>query len=410
MNPATAALCVLSLGIGLAIGYLAGPRIGADDGPTPSLATALDEEDLLIRSQLLGQFLETLGPENLEQSLETLHAKRVGMTDQELRVFMLAWGRFDAAGAFSWARAQDTDWSNRLEKAAVFAWGFRDPRGALAELETLPESAEKSGRRGKKQESPSLGDDLISGWRVNGDVAGLTAHLISMPASREREKITNNFLAQLGKEGPEAIIAWTDAIPEDAEGGFKRLAFNRAAGAIAQTDVRMATRWYEAHRGKDYTERALSVIARRWIDFHEPVELFTWLADLPPLPGKDFDPEQARAIGKGMKWWLRRDPDTAQQWLSTFVVVPAIYDQAIASLSQYLLKQSPEFAVKWADRIQDRELRTETLSKGLGRWRRKDKEAAEEWLATAEVSDGIRNRILNESNRPGNRVRKRKTP
>jgi hypothetical protein len=386
MQSATVALCAVSLAVGIAIGYMGLGAIGGDLRPdVPSLSDALGEEDLLIRSQLLGRFLQTLGPENLEEALASLNAGIVGVTDQELRIFMLAWGRFDPPGALRWAWAQDTDWAPRLEKAAFYAWGFRDPQAALTELETRA----SSGKRGS-----SLEKELISGWRVNGDVDGLTAHLISMPASRERETMVSALLAQMGKEGPDVVIAWADAIPVDGGQSFKQLAFNRGVSAVARTDARAAADWYEAHREQDYAVRALAVIARRWVDYHEPTELLVWMGDLPPIPGRSFDAEQAHGIGQGMKWWLRRDPDAAQRWLGSFSAVPAVFDPAIASLAQYLLKQNPESAVAWADRIQHEKLRSETLTKSVGRWWKRDKDAAEEWLATAELNDEARAKIL----------------
>ncbi|MDE0884344.1 MAG: hypothetical protein OSB70_02295 [Myxococcota bacterium] len=389
-------LCVLALGVGFAAGYAAAPKFSDPVAETPALVEALQEDNLLNRSLKLGQFLQTLGPDNLDESLVTLRENRVGVSDQELQVFMLAWGRFDPAGAFRWARAQEADWRSRLEKAATYAWGFIDPHSALQTLKSVPS-------KGVGKAGATLDNDLVAGWRVNGDVAGLTAYLISLPASRERESMTTHLLAQIGKGGPEAVIAWADAIPEDANGGFKRVAFNRAAGVVAHANDRLAAEWYERHRGRKYTERALPVIARRWIDYHEPTELLGWLAGLPPLPGQTSDPEQIRAIGQGMKWWLRRDPSAAGEWLNSMVVIPWVYDPALASMAQYQLKQSPEIAVYWAGRIQGDTLRSETLIKSVGRWRRRDREAAEKWLAEAEISEELRASILAAKEKPRTR-------
>jgi hypothetical protein len=397
-------LGVFALGVGIAIGALmAGPGAMGLGAPTPSLEAALREENLLVRSQMLGQFLDTLGPANLEDALEVLHANRVGVTDQELRVFMLAWGRFDAPGAFQWAQAQDSDWSGRLKNAALYGWGFRDPHAAVAELETLPPS-------GGRQGSPLL-TELMSGWRVNGDVDGLTAYLISMPSVRQRETITSHLLAQIGKAGPEAVIAWANAIPENAPRGFKRIAFNRGVGAVAKVDPRLGASWFEENREKGFSEGSLGVIARRWIDHHQPADLFVWLGGLPPLPGEAFDGERSGATGQAMKWWLRRDSDAALAWLDAQDPIPPEYDPAIASLAQFLVKKTPDVSVYWADRIQDPELRSSTLIKSLGRWRRRDPAAADEWIATADLTDEVREQALKTGNvRPKGRPQRPRRP
>jgi len=395
MTKSMSLLCVLALGVGFASGYALAPQSSvAPEAPT--LAEALQEEHLLHRSRKLALFLQNLSPENLDESLESLRGNRVGVTDQELQVFMLAWASFDPAGAFRWAGEQEVDWRSRLEKAAAYAWGFVDPHAAVQVLQSVPPQKVARG-------STSLESELVAGWRVNGDVEGLTAYLVAMPASRERESMTTNLLAQIGKGGPEAVVAWADAIPVDAGGGFKRVAFNRGAGVVAHANARLAAEWYEKHRGQEYTQRALPVIARRWIDHHEPTELFDWLVGLPPLPGQNSDPEQIHALAQGMKWWLRRDPSAAGEWLNSMEVIPGIYDPALASMAQYQLKQSPEIAVYWADRIQDGTLRAETLLKSVGRWRRRDPQAAAKWLAEAEISEELRASIMATDAKPRTR-------
>ena len=394
MNAASVALCVVSLGLGLALGYGLAPDSGGTSQDSADLTEALAEENLLLRTGMLVTSLEGLNPESLEDYLAALHERRVGVSNEELRVVMLAWARFDAPGAFEWAMAQDSDWSARLQKAAAYAWGFVDPHAASAALASLPESGAKK--------SP-LKVELMAGWRVNGDVAGMTAELIAMPLGRDRENMTTALLAQVGKKGPEAVIAWADAIPVDANAGYKRVAFNRAAGVVAKADPEQAARWYETHRGNDYTEEALGVIARRSIDHHDPEVLFAWLGAMPPLPGNAYDSEQAHALAQAMKWWLRRDPKAAQAWANGFEEIPAIYDPALASLVQFHLKQNLPFAVEWAMRIQNEKLRSESLVKAARRWYRRKPEEAGEWLATAEISDEDRARIVAPSAKRGGR-------
>jgi hypothetical protein len=386
MNSVSMALCAGFLGLGVIIGYGLAPELS--QGNAPDFATALGEENLLLRSGMFSASLEGMNSDNVDEFVVKLQNGRVGVTDQELRVFMLAWARFDAPGAFAWAKEQNSDWSSRLSQAATYAWGFADPQAALVALADSPEGGTKR--------APMSGH-LMAGWRASGDVPGITTYLMAMPNSRERETMTSTLLAEIGKKGPDAVIAWTDAIPEDAEGGFKRIAFNRASGVVARADPELAARWYEANRDKEFTEKSLPVIARRSIDHHDPAALFVWLAELPPLPGEEFDSERFHAIAQAMKWWLRRDPEAAQAWVNSFSEIPAVYDPALASLSQFYLKKNPDIAVRWAISIQDETLRSEALVKGVSRWRRRDSQAAEEWLAVAEISESDRARIVAKS-------------
>lgn len=388
MNARSAAACILALAVGIAIGYAVAPDTGARKSAPVSVAAALEEQDLLVRSGMLATALEVLEPGNLDDALAALSAERVGVTDQELRVFMLAWARFDAAGAFEWAAAQGSGWSRRLQEAAAYAWGFTDPQAALGVLETMPTEQ----RRGRAR-SPWM-SALMDGWRVSGDLPGITAQLISMPPSRQRETLTTAVLAQIKKQGLDPVIAWVEAIPLDAAGGYKRLAFNRAAGVVAHADADRAARWYLAHQGQPYTEKSLPVIARRWIDHHDPPALFPWLAQLPAPAGQEVDLEQSLAISQGMKWWLRRDPDAAQAWINGLEPVPVVYDPALGSLAQFYLKKDPNLAAHWALQVRDEKLRTELLVRAMRRWTQKDPEAAAEWLAAADISPEARERIM----------------
>ena len=269
MNAMTGAACVVALVLGVALGYTLAP--GTDlSGPAP-LTEALAEQNLLIRSGMLAAALENLNAENLDEALAALDAKQVGVKDHELRLFMLAWARFDAAGAYAWAAAQESEWSDRLQEAAAYAWGYADPQAARKVLDEAP-----TGRGGRS----ALTAALMAGWRVNGDVSGMTEQIIAMPPSRQRETLTTALLAQIGKQGLDPVVAWFDGVPVDAEADYKRLAFNRAVAVVARADVQRSTELYLAHQGQPYTENALGVIARRWIDHDEPATLFPWLAEL----------------------------------------------------------------------------------------------------------------------------------
>ena len=382
MNAMTGAACMAALVLGVALGYALAP--GADLSRSIPVADALAEQDLLTRSGMLAAALENLDAGNLDEALAALDAKQVGVTDTELRVFMLAWARFDAAGAYAWAAAQESEWSGRLQEAAAYAWGYADPQAAIEILSDTP-----TGRSGR---SP-LTAALMAGWRVNGDVSGMTEQIIAIPPSRQRETLTTALLAQIGKQGLDPVVAWLEGIPVDAEADYKRLAFVRTMAAVARRDVQRATELYLVHQGQPYTENALGVLARRWIDHDEPATLFPWLAELPAPQGQTVDPEQSRALSQGMKWWLRRNPDEAQAWVNGFDPLPVVYDPAVGSLAQYYLKEHPNLAAYWATQVRDEALRSETLVRAMKRWMRKDPEAAQEWLATAEIDPETLKRI-----------------
>ena len=70
------------------------------------------ERHALARLYLLTRFLRALGPAALPAALAEVEAHRVGITADQVRLFMLAWTRFDAPGAFKAAQNWPTRWKN----------------------------------------------------------------------------------------------------------------------------------------------------------------------------------------------------------------------------------------------------------------------------------------------------------
>ena len=177
MNLRTLFLCVVSglIGFGDAHLSIAGPAPSSMTPPgrlspraasgSPSLESfeaAIDDNNPLTHSLAYSAFLRTLSPENLDGALAILAAHQSDVSEQDLRVFMMAWSRFDAPGAFDWARTHDTTKNNPLLQAASFAWGYRDPRAAIAKLDAIGEDP--------KQSPPY--SQVINARAKNGDVEG----------------------------------------------------------------------------------------------------------------------------------------------------------------------------------------------------------------------------------------------
>ena len=64
-----------------------------------TLSAALSERDPLERTYLLTSFLRTMRPEDVPALLVEVEKHRVGIDAEEVRLFMLAWTRFDGPEA-----------------------------------------------------------------------------------------------------------------------------------------------------------------------------------------------------------------------------------------------------------------------------------------------------------------------
>jgi len=378
-----AALWIATLGVAGWLGHQltldrsSEPRAEVPGEFAVRLSAALRDRDVLTRTHRLSEALLELDERNVEAAVAILETQRRGVTEGEVRLFMLAWCRFDPAGAFAWADAWPGPWRNTLVRMALFAWAFHDPESAVeafSGMEPPPRS--------------ELHASLISGWARSEDKAGLTEYLFSRPPSSKRSKFIGVLLAELTKEGPEAIATWAEGVPVEAPYQAKATAFLTAGGALAQYDPSHASEFYEAHQQFDYAQPALNTISRRWVDHHEPAMLFEWLFSLPP--GEAV----TEAVETGFGRWWRKAPEDARAWVLAAPSTEAL-DPAVALFALQLSRISVTRAAEWAERIHDEALRRRTLAPILRQWSREDGAAAREWMKAHDVPQELQRELLN---------------
>jgi hypothetical protein len=378
-----AGIWVSTLVLFIGVGYQLGAR-NSEEHSEPEfdvatrLSETLSERDMLTRTFNLSELLQFLDAGNVTQAAEVLEARRIGVTAFEVRLFMSSWCRFDPEGAFAWADAWRGPWRNTLSNAAVYAWAYHDPEGAADAFATLD-----GARRGELRAS------LIAGWARSGDTTGLTDHLFSRPAGKERSRFIGVLLAELiqREDGPGRIRVWAESVPLDAPHQARETAFLTAGGALAQNDPTNAVVLYEAHKDSEYAHPALRTIARRWVEFHDPPALFEWLVTLPPGQARDD------AIEAGFKRWWTQSPAAARTWLIESPL-DAPLDPAVAVMAIAVSRSSPRKAISWADGIHDPEMRRRTLIPILRLWIADDRRAARAWMGEHSVPSEIQRELL----------------
>ena len=379
-----ATIWVLTVGAAIGVGYQLADR-SSGSMPPPSAArgvqgrisNALRDRDVLTRTYYFAEALQDLDADNIGAAVAVFEAQRVGVTEGEVRLFMLAWCRFDPNGALAWASAWPGRWRSTLERVAIYAWAFRDPRGALDAMSTM----EGVRRQGLRQ-------SLVSGWARSGDTAGLTDYLFSRPASSERSKFVGMLLAELIQKGPRAVRNWAESVPADAPHQAQATAFRLAAGNLAQSDPSHASALFEAHQEFEYAQPALETIARRWVDYHDPLELFAWLFGLPASEAR------SHAVSAGFSQWWDASPRGARAWLQAEPPSEAL-DPALAVFARQESRASAARAIEWADRIHDEALRRRTMTPILRQWGRRDRAAALAWMNAHSVPKDVQREILN---------------
>ena len=345
------------------------------------LGAALQERDAVSRLHALSGYLQQLGPENLDAAREVLVANQVGLSREEIRLFMLAWSRFDPSGAYGWAAAYPTRWRTQLMGEALYAWGFRDGPAALRAVEAIED----------EDLVLRLRPLVMEGWLGSGEREAASAYVASVSDPKRRRRLTFALAGETLRDGPAAVRAWAESIQDDAPNGFKQGAFYHAASALARDDPRGAGAWFVAHRDAWYSQGSLDVIARKWAAHHDPVAAFAWLEGLPAAEGERAS-ELSTAMEGAFRTWLHADAKSAEAWLTSALPDPRL-DGAIAELVRTTAQKAPAHAADWAARIEDPNQRRRSFQIVGRNWLSSDPAAARSWLE-ADVPEDLRQGIL----------------
>lgn len=349
-----------------------------DSGDSPDrFAAALDERDPLERAHLFARSLKELGPDDVDEATAALAARQYNLGETDLRLFFLAWARFDAEGAFAWASAATARSSKRkLENTAMYAWAYRDPRGARQALEALDAERQRS-----------LRSDFVQGWAHNGDIDGVTDFVFSLPKSELRPRFATNIVLAIKSRGLDALVQWAEAVPESGSGFDKDVAFRTAVVALVEADPPRAIRFFEAHQDRAYAPQAIKALATRWVDYHAPTDLIAWLLTLPP--GKTRDDGMRAGFGR----WFESDPPAATAWLVAADDDPAL-DPAMAVMASHESRVSATEGLAWAEKIHDSKMRQQVLIPILRRWAQDNPRAVRDWMAENDVPEEVREVIM----------------
>ena len=298
MKLETAMVAILALGAGFGLGRATAPTPESELSTLASFQRALDDPDWLTRSYRFSGFLKDLDPETLPEALKALEPHLSWLVTDELRVFMLAWSRFDAPGAFEQALVA---WPRQLRRtaggAALYAWAFRDPTAALEALDAV--------------ESPELKEfmeaRLIAGWAHGEHRASALEYVASLHEGPRRFAYLGTLAWELAKEGPEAVMRWAEAVP-DFSRRYKAAVFLKASSTLASSDPPATAHWLAGHLDRDYTDGALKVVARSWATSDPPAAL-DWLTSLPAGERRNG------AVSNAFRVWHERSSWDAERWL-----------------------------------------------------------------------------------------------
>ena len=369
--------------------YLVNGEISAED-----MEAAMRElgqiNDPLLRQKLLAELIENLTPDNAKAAFLALRESQPrGMFGRggngELSLLANAWGRLDGEGAMAAlkeiaAEEPDRDRGGRgggrgpggLGRemiGALSGWASVDDASAIAYLDTVED--------GREQAMAGVG--IVRGLLMNG-VSGAMNFVESMAGGedgggRAQEMYMAMIAGEVLEQGDEAAKDWVNSV-NDPE--LKSGALTRVAMELMEGDREGTGDWLASFGDDEAAVSAVSRFSDSW-SREDPQAVLEWADQLNGAA-------KAEAYEEAIESWAREDSSAAGTFLSN-LPASAERDSATGAYATRVSREDPVVAMEWAGSISDEQLRQEVTVEVAQDWYRIDRAAAEEWIATSNLSD-----------------------
>jgi hypothetical protein len=301
------------------------------------LGAIFKDGNLIERRLAFAEMLKQLTPDNARQLREQI--AHMSQDSAEFREFHYAWGAI--AGDEAILHGKDTP--KRDMAASLAGWASEDPQSAMAYFDNLSAEEQSDGTHMKWGAAFGLAD-------ADPQLAAEFAVERSQSGDKDADKMIHIAAAAALKSGDqEEVTQWASNIPE---GDLQNTAFQRIAGDYAKED---------------------------------PAKAVEWASNLPEGEGKNH------AVGSSFHQWANRDPKEAANAISTLPIDQQ--DSATYGYATSVVHKEPAAGVQWAANIKDPEARTNAMVDTGRVFYRRDREAAQEWLATSNLTEDSIQRI-----------------
>ncbi len=301
------------------------------------LGAIFKDGNLIERRLAFAEMLKQLTPDNARQLREQI--AHMSQDSAEFREFHYAWGAI--AGDEAILHGKDTP--KRDMAASLAGWASEDPQSAMAYFDNLSAEEQSDGTHMKWGAAFGLAD-------ADPQLAAEFAVERSQSGDKDADKMIHIAAAAALKSGDqEEVTQWASNIPE---GDLQNTAFQRIAGDYAKED---------------------------------PAKAVEWASNLPEGEGKNH------AVGSSFHQWANRDPKEAANAISTLPFDQQ--DSATYGYATSVVHKEPAAGVQWAANIKDPEARTNAMVDTGRVFYRRDREAAQEWLATSHLTEDSIQRI-----------------
>jgi hypothetical protein len=366
---------------------------GAAGSAVPeALDAALNDPDPYARARDLGALLPRLDATAIPEVERVLDQRRLDLGAVEYELLVRFWAHHAPADATAWAFKRASPLYKRaLARAAIEIWAEADPPAAVAAVErALPESDEGVAR--------TVEMALVKGW-FQTDRPGLEEYIYGLGSGVKRQRALYAYALTLAaSEGSDAAIAWAESIPDD-DRRYKLEVTRQMMSALAWADVPSAERFCDAHCDGPYGRGMRNVLVRMRLRAGEyGGDVVEWVAAVPETNEQQIA-NKMHSLWVAYATWAFRDRESAVAWLAEKLAQPEEPEPWVRKLygeyARQIAQDSPEEAIRWAERVEDESEREVTLVRIARYWRSQDEAAAEAWLAQSSLSERLRDQARN---------------
>jgi len=380
MSPAVKIFAAIGWLLALVGAFELGARTGSGArswGSSGSLEDAVAIRHPIHRSFAISRSLRTLDTARLPETVRTVEDARFWFTEQDHYLLMDAWVPIAPDAATDWALARPRPLDRRAKAALADALGFHNPARATALIRSL----------GLSDEAEALHEHMVQGWARSEAHDSLASYIERLDPGRPRQRAIEALISEILKRGPDALIAWADAIPLDAERQWKRITFRKSVGAMARVDAPRTALWLDLHLGRRYAANSVKILALTWIQ-SDPAAAMDWLATL------DEEYATKKLVKRCFSGWATRDKRAAEAWALDAPWTSTL-DPVFRVVVRRHFDRDPAQAMRWAHRIRDRDTRLRILASTGRAWWRADPDAFMAWLPESGLDEQVRDVILN---------------
>jgi len=330
------------------------------------MSELLHSPDAHDRARAWLDFVDGLEPGQFADVVADFRA--TGMSNSNLSEYAMllsAWAKHDPLAALDFS---EKNTGNSFARQTILStWANSDLDGAMAWANSHFQGAPDQG-------NPWM-VGVIRGIAAS-DPARATQLMQEMPQSRERGDALAALVPTVMAQGPDAAMAWADSLQDPS---LRDRAMREIAPRLAEKDPRTAANWLAAANTAD-AANTMDDVMTAWMR-NNPSEAAGYYET---LPAGDLRTEALSSMIASM---ASSDPNQAMTFLNNHrgEATDAIYQEFVWNSA----RSQPELAASQIANIQDPQNRDRTYVKMIGKWMKRDPEAARQYLNSGAVPAGV---------------------